>query len=95
MTAPLSTMSLSSGDVELRRAELEDLPAIVGLLTNDSLGRSRETGTEGADLQPCRDAFRAVDNDPAQLLVVVTAVHDVVGTMQLSFIPRLATHSRP
>lgn len=83
-------MSLSSGDVELRRAELEDLPAIVGLLTNDPLGSSRETGTEGADLQPYRDAFRAVDDDPAQLLVVVTSVHDVVGTMQLSFIPGLA-----
>ena len=90
MTAPLSTLTLPSGDVELRRAELADLPAIVGLLANDPLGSSRETEVEEADLQPYLDAFRAVDDDPAQLLVVVSAEHDVVGTMQLSFIPGLA-----
>ena len=90
MTAPLSTLPLPSGDVELRRAELADLPAIVGLLANDPLGSSREAEVGEADLQPNLDAFRAIDDDPAQLLVVVTAAHDVVGTMQLSFIPGLA-----
>ena len=102
MTAPLSTLSLPSGDVELRRAELADLPAIVQLLANNPLGSSRETETETeaeteageADLQAYRDAFRAVDDDPAQLLVVVTAVHDVVGTMQLSFIPGLGRSAK-
>lgn len=86
----MSTLALSCGDVELRRAGLWDLPAIVGLLADDPLGSSRETESEEADLQPYLDAFRAIDDDPAQLLVVVTAVHDVVGTMQMSFIPGLA-----
>ncbi|WP_051324373.1 GNAT family N-acetyltransferase [Candidatus Solirubrobacter pratensis] len=40
MSAPLSTLALTSCEVELRRAGLEDLPAIVGLLAADPLGRS-------------------------------------------------------
>ena len=90
MTAPLSTMSLSSGDVELRRAELEDRHAIGGWLTNDSLGRARETGTEGADLKPVRDAGRAGPTHPAQPPSRPQHAPHVVGTMQLSFIPRYA-----
>ena len=90
MSPTLSTLALPSGEVALRRAKLADLPAIVGLLADDPLGSSRETATPEADLQPYRDAFGAIDADPAQLLVVATAAHDVVGTMQLSFIPGLS-----
>lgn len=90
MSPTLSTLALPSGEVALRRAKLADLPAIVGLLADDPLGNSRETATPEADLQPYRDAFGAIDADPAQLLVVATAAHDVVGTMQLSFIPGLS-----
>lgn len=75
--------------MELRRAVEQDLPALVELLADDPLGRARETIAE-EDLQPYRDAFRAIAADPGQLLVVAAAGSDVVGTLQLSFIPGLS-----
>ena len=90
VSTPLSVLALGSSRVELRRAAAEDLPALVGLLAADSLGRARENAAGGETLAPYRDAFRAINADPAQLLVVAAAGQDVVGTMQLSFIPGLA-----
>lgn len=78
------------GSVEYRihRAAQDDLPSIVGLLVDDELGSSRESAT---DLTPYREAFAAIDADPAQLLVAVKAPEGVVaGTLQLTFIPGLA-----
>lgn len=86
----LSVLALGSSRVKLRRAGAEDLPALVGLLAADSLGRTRENAAGGETPAPYRDAFRAINADPAQLLVVAAAGQDVVGTMQLSFIPGLA-----
>ncbi|TWF96003.1 GNAT family N-acetyltransferase [Saccharopolyspora dendranthemae] len=78
------------GSVEYRvhRAAQDDLPSIVGLLVDDELGSSRESAT---DLAPYREAFAAMDADPAQLLVAVKDPDGlVVGTLQLTFIPGLA-----
>lgn len=83
----LSTLVLASSVVELRRATLEDLGAIVRLLADDPLGQAREEPGVGADLQPYRRAFELIDADPAQLLVVATGGDEVVGTMQLSLSP--------
>ena len=77
---------LEGGSVTLRRAAEADVPAIVGLLAADQLGATRE----GGDLAPYLQAFAALDGDPAQLLVVATAQDQVVGTLQLTFIPGLA-----
>lgn len=41
-------------------------------------------------MRPYREAFDDIDGDPRQLLVVAVAGDDVVGTMQLSFIPGLS-----
>jgi GNAT superfamily N-acetyltransferase len=90
MSAPLATLSLDAADVELRRAEIGDLPAILELLADDPLGRSRDGAAADQGLQPYARAFLAIDADSAQLLVVATASAAVVGTMQLSFIPGLA-----
>ena len=73
-------------DVGLRRATADDVPALVALLTDDPLGRDRES----PDLAPYRRAFAAVDADPAQLLLAVTHGPDVVGTAQLTEIPGLS-----
>jgi len=86
----LSTLALASSVVELRRATLEDLGAIVRLLADDPLGQAREEPSVGAGLQPYPRAFELIDADPAQLLVVATGGDEVVGTMQLSFLPGLA-----
>lgn len=69
---------------------MEDVSAIVELLADDPLGASRESHESDADLRPYRKAFDDIDGDPRQLLVVAVADHDVVGTMQLSFIPGLS-----
>ena len=71
----------------VRNATIDDLPAIVALLNDDILGRSRDNI---ADLSPYKTAFAAIDADPAQHLVVMTDGDRIVGSLQLSIIPGLS-----
>jgi GNAT superfamily N-acetyltransferase len=71
----------------MRRAVADDVPALVGLLADDPLGRGREST---GDLTPYRRAFDLIDADPGELLVVAVDGDDVVGTLQLSFLPGLS-----
>ncbi len=72
--------------INFRRATRADLPAIVALLAEDMLGRTREAG--GDTLDPRYVAgFDAVSADPRQMLVVAELDGLVVGTMQLTYIP--------
>jgi GNAT superfamily N-acetyltransferase len=72
---------------EVRRAVAADLPAIVALIAADQIGATRD----GGDLAPYERAFATIDGDPAQRLVVLCdAAGDVVGTLQLTFIPGIA-----
>jgi GNAT superfamily N-acetyltransferase len=75
--------------VKIRVATEDDLGAIVGLLADDDLGRRREAF---ADPLPgeYRDAFAAIDTDPNNLVVVAEDEGEVVGTLQLTFIPNLS-----
>jgi len=86
----LATLELTAAAVELRRAELDDLSALVELLAADPLGSTREGSAGEEDMEPYRRAFQAIDADPAQLLLVVEHGDEIVGTLQLSFIPGLA-----
>ena len=86
----LAKLNVPGPPITLRRATREDLPAIVGLLVNDPLGRTREAASGADDSGPYETAFAAIESDPAQVLVVATDGIDVVATMQLSFIPGLA-----
>jgi ribosomal protein S18 acetylase RimI-like enzyme len=93
MTAPgegagLGRLTVGTLDVGLRRGTSDDLPALVAMLADDELGRSREV-VDG-DLAPYRAAFAAIDADPAHLLVVAVAVGEIVGMLQLSVVPGLA-----
>ena len=90
MNRTLSTVLLATGEVEVRRAQEQDLLGIVSLLAADPLGSSRDGGVHGEDLQPYREAFRVIDADPGELLVVAVSSAEVVGTLQLSFIPGLS-----
>jgi GNAT superfamily N-acetyltransferase len=87
---PPVDLPLEDGTVRLRRAIAEDLEAVVGLLADDPLGRAREALAESADLAPYLRAFDAIDTDPNQLLLVVDQGGQVLGTMQLTFIPGLS-----
>lgn len=72
--------------MDIRRAVAEDVPAIVAMLADDPLGASRERPGDPA----YAEAFKEIDTDPRQLLVVAAAGDEVVGTLQLTFIPGLS-----
>ncbi|HJQ59245.1 MAG TPA: GNAT family N-acetyltransferase [Vineibacter sp.] len=78
-------------DVEtaFRPAREADLAAIVGLLADDELGQGREDPRLPL-AAAYHDAFRAIAADPYQLLAVATRGNEVIGTLQLTFIPGIA-----
>jgi GNAT superfamily N-acetyltransferase len=86
----LATLAAGPAQVTLRRARAEDVSAIVGLIAADQVGASRDGIRDDADLAVYQAAFGAIDADPAQLLLVADWDGEVVGTMQLSFLPGLA-----
>ncbi|WP_326560162.1 GNAT family N-acetyltransferase [Micromonospora sp. NBC_01796] len=71
-----------------RAARRTDVPAIVALLADDELGATREIVGEGTDAAYWA-AFEAIDADPRNVLVVADEGGEVVGTLQLTFIPSL------
>ena len=73
--------------ISIRPATVADVSAVVALLADDDLGAARETPD---DLEPYLRTFDLVDRDPGQLLVVAEHDGQVVGTLQLSFIPGLS-----
>ena len=80
---------MSAETIELRPARREDLEAIVAMLANDPLGSGREDASLPLG-EAYLEAFDALDQDPNHLLAVAIAEGQVVGTLQLSFIPGLA-----
>lgn len=75
--------------VTFRRALITDLPAIIALLADDDLGRKREQ--VGPPPSPnYRTAFDAIETDPNQLLAVAEQNSEIVGCLQLTFIPGLS-----
>ena len=86
----LATVDLDGTPVVLRRAVRPDLPALVALLAADDLGVTRDGIRGQADRDAYERAFQAIDQDPAQLLLVADADSRVAGTLQLSFIPGLS-----
>jgi GNAT superfamily N-acetyltransferase len=88
----LTVTELGDSSVVLRRAEVADVPTIVQLLAADQLGAARDGVTTPDDLASYERAFHDIDRDPAHILVVAQSGPDVVGTLQLSFIPGLARH---
>lgn len=75
--------------VTFGRAAACHLPAIVRLLADDTLGRRREDARLPLD-PGYLAAFEAIENDPNQLLVVALEDEELVGTLQLSFIPGIS-----
>src|SRR5690242_18065486 len=74
---------------EIRRAERPDLRAIIALLADDVLGRSRELVSD-PPADEYSAAFDEIDKDPNQFLAVMIDGSEVVGTLQLTFIPGIA-----
>ncbi len=85
--------AMTESDIIFRKAKAADLAAIVALLADDEIGRLREDSRLPL-AKAYSSAFQAIDADPNQLLAVVQngahAGADVIGTLQLSFIPGIA-----
>ncbi|MBY5809007.1 GNAT family N-acetyltransferase [Rhizobium leguminosarum] len=73
-----------------RLARLSDLAAIVRLLGDDDFGGAREIVSDPVDARYL-SAFAAIQADANQLLAVATdAADQVVGSLQVSFLPGLS-----
>ncbi|MGW0565790.1 N-acetyltransferase family protein [Streptomyces tauricus] len=75
------------GDLEIRPAVADDIPAIVAMLADDPLGSQRESPD---DLTPYLTALERLGNDPNQHVVVAVREGRVVGTLQLTIVPGLS-----
>ncbi|MFB8341865.1 GNAT family N-acetyltransferase [Brucella cytisi] len=75
--------------IAIRKAAAADVAAIVAMLADDALGAQREDASP-----PLRDSYRsafaAIDADPNQFLAVVEHDGEIIGCMQISFIPGLS-----
>lgn len=72
-----------------RSARLEDLRALVEMLADDTLGSRRER--IGAELPPSYvDAFRAIDADPNNEIVVACLGNRIVASLQITYTPSLS-----
>lgn len=79
----------AEADISIREAALADVAAIVVMLADDALGAQRED--TGFPLRESyQSAFAAIDADPNQLLAVVEDGDEIIGCMQISFIPGLS-----
>jgi GNAT superfamily N-acetyltransferase len=86
----LASMEIcSTMHIAFRRAQVADLLAIVALLADDILGQQREDATSPPNPKYV-DAFQAILADPNQLQMVATSGDEVIGTLQLTFIPGLS-----
>jgi ribosomal protein S18 acetylase RimI-like enzyme len=73
----------------VRDAKREDVPAIVAMLADDTLGRSRERFEDPVP-QPYWDAFAAIEADSNNRLLVAEIAGAVAACLQLTFIPGLS-----
>lgn len=77
-------------DIKFRAASSADLTALVTMLANDQLGAAREDAS--SPLNPKYLAmFEEIENDLNNELMVVELEGQVIGMLQLTFIPYL-TH---
>jgi GNAT superfamily N-acetyltransferase len=75
--------------VIFREAVQADLPALVALLADDVLGKARDVAVVDDAYE---QAFADIDADPRNHLVVAEDNGDVVGFLQITYIPGLGRH---
>lgn len=74
--------------LRLRPARREDLARIVELIADDAISAARTGAFDDAHVA----GFEAVEADPNNELVVAELDGEVVGTMQLTFVPGISRH---
>lgn len=75
--------------MKFRKATENDVPVIIEMLANDTLGKQRENYKTPLP-ERYYQAFRAIDRDENQELIVLEEnASEIIGTLQLTFIPYL------
>ncbi len=72
-----------------REAGSDDLDAVIRLLAADQLGRSRESVRDD-NRDRYQSMFQRITDDPNNELVVVESEGDLIGTLQITWIPYLS-----
>lgn len=75
--------------MKYRMATIDDLPVVVRMLADDFLGRQREQFEDPLPESYVR-AFREIEADVNNELMVAEREGEVVGTMQLTYTPSLS-----
>ncbi|MDG4779940.1 GNAT family N-acetyltransferase [Micromonospora sp. WMMD961] len=76
-------------DVTYREAVRADLPSVIALLADDVLGKARDF-TEVDEAY--ERAFTDIDADPRNQLIVAEQAGELVGCLQITYIPGLGRH---
>jgi len=76
-------------EISFRDARRNELGKIIQLLADDPMGATRETSASVPDAQYIA-AFDAIQVDPNNRLIVAVIGDEVVGCLQLTFIPGLS-----
>ncbi|MEO3773927.1 GNAT family N-acetyltransferase [Micromonospora sp. B9E7] len=76
-------------DVIFREAVRADLPAVIALLADDVLGKARDF-TEVDEAY--EKAFADISADPRNQLIVAEQNGELVGCLQITYIPGLGRH---
>lgn len=82
-------MTLNMRDVLVRKMQKADLPRILQLLSDDEIGQSREMLQKTTHDDYLR-AFTAINADLNQYLAVFERNDNIIGCLQISFIPGLS-----
>ena len=75
-------------DLSFRHARSSEVPALVRMLVDDELGQFREDLSEPIN-QCYLQAFAEIERDPNNELVVAEQDNQLVGMLQITFIPYL------
>ncbi len=78
-------------NLSYREATRNDIANLVALLADDELGAGREDGSTPLN-QRYVEAFASIEQDPNNELTVIVSGDELVGMLQLTFIPYL-THT--
>lgn len=75
--------------LRFRSAQLADLPTIIRMLADDFLGSQRER-CEDPLPESYIKAFREIEADPNNELIVAELEGEVIGTLQLTYTPSIS-----
>jgi ribosomal protein S18 acetylase RimI-like enzyme len=76
-------------NINFRPATIDDLPDIVRMLADDFLGSTRERYEDPLPESYIK-AFREIEADPNNVLVVAEKDGEVIGMLQLTFTPSIS-----